>query len=79
MPVISSLHCDIPEVILDGKSGLLVPEKDVDALTDRIEYLVTHPETWEAMGRAGREHVEKEYDCLKQACKLEDIYSEIIV
>jgi len=79
MPVISSFHCDIPEVILDGKSGLLVPEKDVAALTDRIEYLVTHPETWEAMGRAGREHVEKEYDCLKQACKLEDIYSEIIV
>jgi colanic acid/amylovoran biosynthesis glycosyltransferase len=78
MPVISTLHCDIPEVILDNKSGLLVPEKDVDALTERITYLVTHPETWEPMGRAGREHIEKEYDSRKQACKLEDIYTNLL-
>jgi colanic acid/amylovoran biosynthesis glycosyltransferase len=32
MPVISTLHCDIPEVILDGESGYLVPERDVDGL-----------------------------------------------
>ncbi len=78
MPVISTLHCDIPEVILDNESGFLVPEKDVAALTDRIEYMVTHPEIWESMGRAGREHIEKEYDALKQAGKLEDIYTGLI-
>ncbi len=78
MPVISTLHCDIPEVILDNKSGLLVPEKDVDALTDRLEYLVTHPEVWEEMGRRGRAHIEEEYDSLKQAKKLENIYESLI-
>lgn len=78
MPVLSTLHCDIPEVILDGKSGFLVPEKDVAALTDRLEYLVTHPETWEILGRTGREHIEKEYDAIKQASKLEEIYSRLI-
>ncbi|MEI6126543.1 MAG: glycosyltransferase, partial [Pseudomonadota bacterium] len=62
MPVLSTLHCDIPEVIINGKSGFLVPEKDVAALTDRLEFLVTHPETWEAMGRQGRIHIEQEYD-----------------
>ena len=78
MPVLSTLHCDIPEVILDGKSGLLVPERDVDALTQRLEYLIVHPEVWESMGRAGREHVAREYDAQKQAARLEQIYSNLI-
>ena len=65
MPIVSTLHCDIPEVILDGESGFLVPEKDADALSDRLEYLVTHPEKWEEMGRAGRKHIEQEYDAKK--------------
>ena len=78
MPVLATLHCDIPEVIQDNKSGLLVPEKDVDAMTDRLEFLVTHPEKWEEMGRAGRKHIEQEYDGKKQARKLEQIYASLI-
>lgn len=78
MPVLATLHCDIPEVIVDGKSGFLVPERDVDALTQRLEYLIEHPELWEQMGRAGREHVEQEYDAKKQAARLEQIYSDLI-
>jgi len=78
MPVLSTLHCDIPEVIRDNESGLLVPEKDVDALTDRLEYLVTRPDKWEEMGRAGRRHIEQEYDAKKQAAKLEEIYTDLI-
>jgi colanic acid/amylovoran biosynthesis glycosyltransferase len=75
MPIVSTLHCDIPEVILDGQSGYLVPEKDTDALSDRLEYLVTHPENWEEMGQVGRQHIEQEYDAKKQAQKLEKIYT----
>ncbi|OQX53652.1 MAG: colanic acid biosynthesis glycosyltransferase WcaL, partial [Candidatus Cloacimonas sp. 4484_209] len=44
LPVISTFHSGIPEGVLDGKSGFLVPEKDVDALADRLEYLIEHPE-----------------------------------
>lgn len=78
MPVISTMHCDIPEVILDGASGLLTAEKDIAGLTDRLEHLVTHPELWEPMGRAGREHIEKEYDAVSQARKLEAIYDGLV-
>ncbi len=78
MPVVSTLHCDIPEVILDGISGFLVPEKDVGALTERLEYLITHTEKWEGIGRAGRLHIEEEYDAIKQALKLEEIYSRLM-
>jgi colanic acid/amylovoran biosynthesis glycosyltransferase len=78
MPVVSTLHCDIPEVILDNRSGFLAPEADVDALAERLEYVITHPEKWEEIGKAGRQHVEEEYDARKQARKLEEIYRALL-
>lgn len=74
MPVVSTTHCDIPEVILDGRTGLLAPEKDLDALADRLDHLVTHPESWEAFGAAGRRHVEQEYNARRQCERLEELY-----
>ena len=39
LPVISSYHADIPEVVVDGKSALLAPERDVGTLAKHLEYL----------------------------------------
>ena len=54
LPVLSTGHADIPEVVKDGESGFLVPEKDVAALSEKLEYLIQHPEIWEAMGEKGK-------------------------
>ena len=78
LPVISSYHADIPEVVVDGKSALLAPERDVETLAKHLEYLVEHPDVWERMGRAGREHVEQEYDVMVQVGKLEEIYDRYL-
>lgn len=77
LPVISSYHADIPEVVVDGESALLAPERDVDALARHLEYLVEHPDVWGKMGRVGREHVKREYDVMVQVGKLEEIYDEL--
>ena len=61
-------------MVVDGKSALLAPEKDVEALAKHLKYLVEHPDVWERMGQAGRKHVEQEYDVMAQVGKLEDIY-----
>jgi colanic acid/amylovoran biosynthesis glycosyltransferase len=74
LPVISSYHADIPDIVVDGKSALLAPERDVEALAKHLEYLVEHPDVWAEMGRAGREHVEREYDVMGQVEKLEELY-----
>jgi colanic acid/amylovoran biosynthesis glycosyltransferase len=74
--VISSYHADIPEVVVEGKSALLAPEKDVEALAKHLEYLVEHLDVWVSMGRAGREHIEQKYDLKVQVEKLENIYNE---
>ena len=62
LPVISTVHAGIPELVEDGVSGFLVPERNVNALADRLERLLDHPETWAAMGRAGRRQIEAEFD-----------------
>lgn len=62
LPVLSTLHSGIPELVEDGVSGYLVPENDVSALARQLLCLLEQPERWAAMGRAGREKVESEYD-----------------
>lgn len=77
-PILSTVHSGIPELVLDGKSGFLVPERDVDALAEKLEYLIEHPEIWPEMGRAGREFVEKHYDIKKLNHRLVEIYQNLI-
>jgi len=78
MPVISTLHNGIPEGIQEGTSGFLVPEKDVNGLAERMEYLIEHPETWAEMGRCGRKFVEEKYDIKILNRRLENIYKELL-
>ena len=78
MPVVSTLHNGIPEGVLDGKSGFLVPERDVHALAAKLEYLVEHPQVWPEMGRAGREYVEMHYDIEQLNDRLLEIYQRVL-
>ncbi|MFA7327936.1 MAG: glycosyltransferase, partial [Candidatus Ratteibacteria bacterium] len=53
MPILSTTHCDIPEVVIDGQNGCLVPERDTDALAKKLEFLVLNPNLWQNMGLSG--------------------------
>lgn len=78
MPILSTTHCDIPEVVIDGKSGFLVPERDVDTLAESLDFLVFHHNIWEQMGLVGRQHIEEDYDIIKQVQRLEKIYDKVL-
>ncbi|MGH8246059.1 MAG: glycosyltransferase [Gammaproteobacteria bacterium] len=62
LPVLSTRHSGIPELVEDGRSGYLVSERDVGALADRLDSLLGSPERWPAMGEAGRRRVESQFD-----------------
>ena len=62
LPVIATRHAGVPELVEDGISGLLVPERDVTALSECLAALCSNPDRWPAMGRAGRARIEAEYD-----------------
>lgn len=78
LPVVSTHHSGIPELVEDGVSGLLVPERDSEALADRLAYLVDHPDRWPAMGRAGRQRIEAEFDSEKLTDGLVKLYQEVL-
>jgi len=78
MPILASLHADIPEVVLNEKSGLLSEERDFEQLADHMIFLLNHPEKWPEMGEAGRRHVEENYNIRIETRKIEDIYLELI-
>jgi colanic acid/amylovoran biosynthesis glycosyltransferase len=77
LPILSTLHSGIPEMIRDGVSGYLVPERDVDSLADRLGELVAHPETWPAMGAAGRASAEEEFNINRLNDRLVVMYEEL--
>ncbi len=77
MPIVASKHCDIPEVVRDGHTGILHRENDVDDAAKALLELARSPERWVSLGRAGRAHVEQEYDLAKQVTKLERIYDQV--
>jgi colanic acid/amylovoran biosynthesis glycosyltransferase len=78
VPVVSTLHSGIPEVVRDGETGFLVPERDVPALADRIAFLAGDPELRTTMGRAGRRYMEQCFDVQVVTAQLEELYREAI-
>ncbi|MBW4447811.1 MAG: glycosyltransferase [Spirirestis rafaelensis WJT71-NPBG6] len=77
LPVIGTLHGGIPELVKDGISGFLVPERDADAISEKLSYFIEHPEVWEQMGSAGRIYVESHYNLNKLNDELVEIYRQV--
>lgn len=78
LPVISTRHSGIPELVRDGASGFLVPEKDENAIYDRLKYLVDHPGLWPDIGSNGRKTVEANHDIVKLNDNLSDMFLRIM-
>lgn len=78
MPVVSTTHCDIPNILTDRVSGLLAPERDVPALVERLAWLAAHPEGWRSITAAARARVERAFDCRTQGELLGSIYRELV-
>lgn len=79
MPVLATRHCDIPEEVLEGKTGLLVDEGDHAALAEAMCQLYDMgPERYAAFAQAARRHVEERYDVTTCARRVRDFYDEAI-
>ena len=78
LPVVSTRHAGIPDAVLDGKTGFLAPERDVEQLADRLLKLVLNFDLRREMGKSGREYIEQEFNIHRQMKRLEEIYDSVI-
>ena len=62
LPVITTRHSGLPEQIIDGRNGAVVPEGDIDALAESLVFLLEHPELWPEYGRFARRRAIENYD-----------------
>jgi glycosyltransferase involved in cell wall biosynthesis len=76
-PLIGSLHSGIPEIVVDGESGRLVPEGAVGALARRLEEVAASPELRNRLARGARALVERRFDGARQGEALEAIYDRL--
>ncbi|MBN1574754.1 MAG: glycosyltransferase [Deltaproteobacteria bacterium] len=61
LPLVSTMMSGADDVIVDGRSGFLVPVGDAEAFSERVMELLENPEMAEKMGRAVKERVLREF------------------
>ncbi len=66
LPTVGTHHGGIPEIIDEGVTGFIVPERDAEALADRLVRLAGDRALRERMGAAARVKMEREYDLTRQ-------------
>jgi glycosyltransferase involved in cell wall biosynthesis len=66
----------IPEVVVDGQTGLLVPPHDDGALAAAIVRVLRDPGLRQALGEAGRKRVEDEFSAERMVAKTVAVYEE---
>lgn len=75
---IATWHAGTPELIEDGVSGFLVPEKNSEILAQKIKYVIQHPELWKKIGIAARKKIKNEFETKKAIKELEHIFYQLI-
>ena len=78
LPVFATEHGGIPEAIENGRSGILVKERDEEALALALLERTANPEGLAAIARNGAEVVRKHFEQTGQTRQLEDYYLEAI-
>lgn len=76
-PVVAARSGGMPEVVVDGTTGLLHPPEHIDALAAALRTLAADPAMRARMGAAGRERAEKEFGIERLVKAYEGLYSEL--
>ncbi|MFD4959681.1 glycosyltransferase [Microbacterium sp. NPDC058389] len=77
-PVVAYNHGGVGEAVVDGVTGILVPEGDVAGLADAIERLRDDVELRRVMGDAGRRRLVEEFDIVQCTAELEDEFDRVV-
>ena len=77
-PVVATRVGGIPEELVDGKTGILVPPENPQAIADAVLSLLADKEKMQQMGRAGRTRVIKHFTVQSAAQKTDVVYADLL-
>lgn len=76
-PVIATDVGGNPGIVINKKTGRLVPSEDIPALAAAIRQLIENKETRLSYGQAGRVHIEEEYSLAKMLSRYAQLYRDL--
>ncbi len=78
VPVVVTNVGGLPEVVVPGETGFLVPTNDANAAADAVLRIINDPELKKTLGEKGRQWVVDTYDWEGSVSRLESLYSDVI-
>jgi colanic acid/amylovoran biosynthesis glycosyltransferase len=78
LPIVSTYHCDIPNIVIPGQSALLVEERNTTDLANALGLLIENPSKWSSMSKIGRDFVKQYHDIELEVVKLEEKYFNLL-
>jgi colanic acid/amylovoran biosynthesis glycosyltransferase len=78
LPIVATETDGIPFAVVPGRSALLVPPADADALAEALCRLIDNPQTWPEMARAGRAHIEANFSIDRLNDNLVALFEDLV-
>ena len=78
LPVIASSVGGIPELVVDGETGWLVPPADVEALVSRLRPMLRSPEQRRSMGAAAQARARERFNIAQMTENFSRLYDELL-
>ena len=78
VPVISTNHAGIPELVTHNQEGFLVQENNVTQLENALDYMLSHRDQWNQFSLAARRKVEQSFDLNQQLLLQAKYYDELL-
>jgi glycosyltransferase involved in cell wall biosynthesis len=78
LPVISTTHAGIPELVTHEVDGILVEENHVDQLAEALEYMLENRNKWKQYTNTARQKIEQNFDQAKQLQQQAKFYDELL-
>ena len=78
LPVVATAHAGIKDVVVDGETGFLVEELDVDAMAEAMIAVIRDPTLADRLGKAGRERVIANFSLSQSIQKLAQVIEDAV-
>ncbi|MCI0416245.1 glycosyltransferase [bacterium] len=78
LPVVATCVGGVPEVVVDGKTGFLVPPRNPETLAEKVSFLLSNDQLRHQFGLAGRALVEEHFSMQRMTQQLEELYLRVL-